>query len=163
MWKRGGSVLLVLLMHPVAAHALFQLARQRCAPLLDEGIRCCKLGDHVARLDDRDGIEDCVRKTHEAASEALQDGAGALASPVPSQAELFARLEHSKEGVREAAVSTLGQLDAATLAQHAPALVARLEDSESGVRKAAVSTLGRLDAFDALVSASLPRTFEVEI
>ena len=87
VWKRGGSVLLVLLMHPVAAHALFQLARQRCAPLLDEGIRCCKLGDHVARLDDRDGIEDCVRKTHEAASEALQDGAGALASPVPSQAD----------------------------------------------------------------------------
>jgi hypothetical protein len=89
VWKCGGSVLLVLLMHPVAAHALFQLARQRCAPLLDEGIRCCKLGDHVARLDDRDGIEDCVRKTHEAASEALKDGAGALASPVPSQADPY--------------------------------------------------------------------------
>jgi HEAT repeat protein len=91
------------------------------------------------------GIEDCVRKTHEAASEALQDGAGVLASPVPSQAELLARPKNSKEGVREAAVSTLGLLDAATLAQHAPAILARLDDSDWRVRKAAVSTLGKLD------------------
>jgi len=48
--------------------------------------------------------------------------------------------------VRTAAVSTLGKLDAATLAQHAPAIVARLADSDSNVRTAAVSTLGKLDA-----------------
>lgn len=57
-------------MHPVAAHALFQLAQQRQTLLLDEGIRCCKVGDCVARLDDRDGIDECVRKTHDAALEA---------------------------------------------------------------------------------------------
>ena len=48
--------------------------------------------------------------------------------------------------VRSAAVSTLGKLDAATLAQHAPAIVARLDDPDSGVRWAAVRALGQLDA-----------------
>jgi len=48
--------------------------------------------------------------------------------------------------VRRAAVSTLGKLDAATLAQHAPAILARLDDSDPDVRRAAVSTLGKLDA-----------------
>jgi HEAT repeat protein len=48
--------------------------------------------------------------------------------------------------VRYAVVSTLGKLDAATLAQHAPAILARLEDSDSDVREAAVRTLGKLDA-----------------
>jgi len=105
-----------------------------------------------------------VRKTHEAASEALQDGAGALASPVPSQAELLARLEDSDRDVRRAAVSTLGKLDAATLSQHAPAIVARLEDSEGNVREAAVQGMigprytpadDKQRAFDALVDPGM--------
>ena len=71
VFKRFSSVLLVLLVHPVAAHVLFQLAKQRDQTLLLEGVRSCKLGDCVARLDDRADIEDCVRKTCDAEKEAI--------------------------------------------------------------------------------------------
>ena len=40
---------------------------------------------------------------------------------------------------------TLGKLDAASLTQHAAAVVGRLEDSDANVRGAAVETLGKLD------------------
>ena len=56
------------------------------------------------------------------------------------------QLEDSHREVRLAAVSTLGKLEAAALAQHAGAIVAKLEDSDWGVRKAAVLTLGMLEA-----------------
>ena len=71
VFKFFSSVLLVLLVHPVAAHVLFQLAKQRDQTLLLEGVRSCKLGDCVARLDDRADIEDCVRKTCDAEKEAI--------------------------------------------------------------------------------------------
>ena len=71
VFKRFSSVLLVLLVHPVAAHVLFQLAKQRNETLLQESVRCCKLGGCVAQLDDRADIEDCVRKTCDAAREAI--------------------------------------------------------------------------------------------
>ena len=64
----------------------------------------------------------------------------------PEVVDALARLEDSDWSVRCAAVLTLGQLDAVTLAQHAPAILARLEDSETDVREAAVSTLGKLNA-----------------
>jgi hypothetical protein len=69
-----------------------------------------------------------------------------MAALAPKVVDALTMLENSEWGVREAAVSTLGELDAATLAQHAPALVAMLEHSDSDVRRAAVSTLGKLDA-----------------
>ena len=69
--RRFSSVLLVLLVHPVAAHVLFQLAKQRDETLLQESVRCCKLGGCVAQLDDRADIEDCVRKTCDAEREAI--------------------------------------------------------------------------------------------
>ena len=43
------------------------------------------------------------------------------------------------------AVLTLGKLEAATLAQHAAAIVAKLDDSDWYVRHAAVETLGKLE------------------
>ena len=48
--------------------------------------------------------------------------------------------------MRRAIVELLGQLDAASLATHAPTVVALLEDANAGVRLASVQTLGRLDA-----------------
>ena len=71
VFKRFSSVLLVLLVHPVAAHVLFQLAKQRDETLQQEGVRSCKLGECVTRLDDRADIEDCVRKTCEAERQAI--------------------------------------------------------------------------------------------
>jgi len=73
VFKRFSSVLLVLLVHPVAAHVLFQLAKQRDGTLLQEGVRSCKLGGCVARLDGRSDIEDCVRKTCAAEKEAISN------------------------------------------------------------------------------------------
>ena len=43
-------------------------------------------------------------------------------------------------------VDALGKLEAAVLAQYAPALVAKLEHSDGGVRQAAVVALGKLEA-----------------
>jgi hypothetical protein len=64
-----GSVLLVFILPAPAAHVLLQLNRLRPPPkpLTDEGIRCCKLGDSVARLDDEPDIEDRVRSLFGAA------------------------------------------------------------------------------------------------
>ena len=65
----------------------------------------------------------------------------------PAQGEALQRLLEARvSDVREAAVSALRKLDAATLALHAPAIVARLEHPESYVRETAVSALGKLDA-----------------
>ena len=51
---------------------------------------------------------------------------------------MLAKLEHSDEGVRQAAVVTLGKLEPAELAKHKAALQkVALEDSSLGVRKAA--------------------------
>ena len=55
---------------------------------------------------------------------------------------VVARLEDTNEIVRRAALETLGQLDPASLAQHADAVLAMPEDSEWCVRKAALHTLG---------------------
>ena len=71
--RRYSSVLLVLLVHPVVAHVLFQLAKQRDETLRRERVRCCKLGDCIARLDDRADIEDCVRKTCDAERDAISE------------------------------------------------------------------------------------------
>ena len=71
VFRRFSSVLLVLLVHPVVAHVLFQLAKQRDETLRQERVRCCKLGDCVTRLDDRADIEDCVRKTCDTEREAI--------------------------------------------------------------------------------------------
>ena len=58
-----GSVLVVLVLLAPAAHVLLQLSRLRPTPtpLTDAGVRCCKLGDSVARLDDEPDIEKRVR------------------------------------------------------------------------------------------------------
>ena len=48
--------------------------------------------------------------------------------------------------VRRAAVEALGKLEAAVLAQYAPALVAKLEHSNRRVRQSAVEALGKLEA-----------------
>ena len=67
--------------------------------------------------------------------------------------DLIAMLENHNDNVRYAAVKTLGQLDAAVLAQHAPAIVAKLEDSDSDVRLAAVDMLVKLKAAGKLDAA----------
>ena len=41
--------------------------------------------------------------------------------------------------------TTLGQLEPAALAEHAPAIAATLEDSDKDVRTAAMATLSRLE------------------
>ena len=46
--------------------------------------------------------------------------------------------------MRRLAINTLGTLEPAVLAMHAPAIVAKLEDSDLGVRRAAMDTLGKL-------------------
>ena len=60
--------------------------------------------------------------------------------------ELFAKLENSDKRVRIGALRELAQrqLEPATLAQHANAVVAMLEDSEESVREAALKTLRKL-------------------
>ena len=47
--------------------------------------------------------------------------------------------------VRREALETLGQLEPATLGQHADAVVARLEESDKDVRQAALMMLGNLE------------------
>ena len=42
-------------------------------------------------------------------------------------------------------MEALGQLEPASLAQHAPALVSKLEDSDADVRHASVYVLGKLE------------------
>ena len=74
VFRRFSSVLLVLLVHPVVAHVLFQLAKQRNETLRQESVRCCKLGGCVAQIDDRVDIEDCIRKTCDAEREAISKG-----------------------------------------------------------------------------------------
>ena len=54
-------------------------------------------------------------------------------------------LEDSSWHVRYTTLQTLRQLDLATLAQHAGAVVARLEDDDDYVRQKALMTLGKLD------------------
>lgn len=62
-------------------------------------------------------------------------------------AVVVAMLNDSNAGERALAVQTLGTLDAAVLAQHAPTVTAMLDHSLNlGVREAAVQTLGQLDA-----------------
>ena len=68
-----------------------------------------------------------------------------MAALAPEVVDALARLEDSDWG-RRYAVETLYKLDAATLAQHAPAIVAKLEDSSRKMRKAAIRILGQLDA-----------------
>ena len=60
-------------------------------------------------------------------------------------------------GVRKAAVLTLGKLEAATLGQHASAIVAKLEDSNLKVRGATVETLFTLQAAGVLADDHLAR------
>ena len=64
-----GSVLLVFILPAPAAHVLLHFGRLRLPPkaLTDEGIRCCKLGDSVAQLDDEPDIADRVRSLFGAA------------------------------------------------------------------------------------------------
>ena len=92
-----------------------------------EQLRC-----RILDLDERVAAHAC--KT----CELLQPGLVAAVAVV--------KLEHSEWGVRLAAVVALGKLEAAALAQHAPALVAKLEHSEWVVRLAAVDALGKLEA-----------------
>ena len=80
-----------------------------------EQLRC-----RILDLDERVAAHAC--KT----CELLQPGLVAAVAVV--------KLEHSEWGVRLAAVVALGKLEAAALAQHAPALVAKLEHSEWVVR-----------------------------
>ena len=56
---------------------------------------------------------------------------------------MVGKLEHSDEGVRKAAVETLGKLAPEALTAHAAALVAKLKDS-SDVRELAMETLRKL-------------------
>jgi hypothetical protein len=50
-------------------------------------------------------------------------------------------------------VNALGKLEAAALAQHAPALVAKLEDTDPGVREAAGKIVNRNSALVVVLGA----------
>jgi HEAT repeat protein len=73
------------------------------------------------------------------------------------------KLEHSDQAERRAALTTLGKLEPATLAQHSAALVAKLEDKEWEVRQKVVVTLGKMEpAKLAQLSADLVAKLEDE-
>ena len=118
--------------------------------LLGAGYTGAERAGVVARFALRDGDLAAAKAFGEFTLEERKAAAAEFGFPMaalsPEVVDSLARLEHSESYVRRAAVSTLGQLDAATLAQHAPAILARLEHSDSNVREAAVSTLGQLDA-----------------
>jgi HEAT repeat protein/outer membrane murein-binding lipoprotein Lpp len=118
--------------------------------LLGAGYTGVERAGVMARFALRDGVLAAAKAFGEFTLEERKAAAAAFGFPMaalaPEVVDALARLEDSDRKVRMAAVSTLGQLDAATLAQHAPALVARIEDSNWHVRRAAVSTLGQLDA-----------------
>ena len=59
--------------------------------------------------------------------------------------DVLSRLEDSVPSVRYKALETLRELDPATLAQHAGAVVVSLKDSDWAVRREALETLRKLD------------------
>jgi hypothetical protein len=70
IWKGHGSVLLVLSLPEPAGLLLLQLAQQRIAPLLAESVRCCKYGELVTQLDEKDDMAARVQILHDAEAKA---------------------------------------------------------------------------------------------
>ena len=128
--------------HALSCGALAQHCASSPLPILD--FRCRSLVPTQYAYESYHRVHDCLLpQLPTVRLVAAYTGAAPLAQHA---APIVGRLADSDLRVREAAVATLGKLDAASLAQHAAPIVGRLEDSDGEVRQAAVATLGKLDA-----------------